>query len=734
LAQGRVLAAEQSLMAKDRSHFAVLTPQDVNHTAARRLELFVYDRAGIKRDGADVLYLTAPNRNHSRTVWLREALPKGPVTFLGTNGRGGMSHTAIRWAQLYSRYDALLAGNLNPDYPEDRWIMLTRLRGWVVFQGYSQEIQHACLERFSFDYDSRGVWTFRIPAGQGESVRVSACLQMVPGQNRITLSFLRHGAAELRAGLADHRRVTLILRPDVEDRSFHDTTKAFTGPEHRFPAATAPQPDGFVFGSNPGRRLFARLSSGRFVYQPEWHYMVHRPLEAERGLDPDSDLFSPGYFECVLAGGETVTLDAAIAAEAPPGLAAPFDPSLRPARRLPPDQALRAAMEQYIVRRQNLATVIAGYPWFLDWGRDTLIFVRGLVAAGQVDLSRAIVLQFAQFEAHGTLPNMIRGADARNRDTSDAPLWLFVACRDLLAAGQRQILESACGARTLRHVLVDMGQHLCQGTPNGIRMDPASGLLFSPSHFTWMDTNHPAGTPREGYPVEIQALWHAGLRLLADIDRGAARGRWRALADRVRKSAAKHFFLEDLGYMADCLHGPPGCPAADAEADDALRPNQLFALTLGLVREPAFSHRMLRACETLLVPGGIRSLADREVRRPLTIVHRGQTIGDPHHPYRGRYAGDEDSSRKPAYHNGTAWTWVFPSFCEAWHLVYGPSGRPTAAAWLGSVIDRMNTGCLGHLPEIMEGDAPHDPRGCDAQAWSASEAFRVWRLLNDPAD
>ncbi|MGD9249935.1 MAG: amylo-alpha-1,6-glucosidase, partial [Desulfobacterales bacterium] len=121
---------------------------------------------------------------------------------------------------------------------------------------------------------------------------------------------------------------------------------------------------------------------------------------------------------------------------------------------------------------------------------------------------------------------------------------------------------------------------------------------------------------------------------------------------------------------------------------------------------------------------------DNPVSQPLEIHHQGQRLGDPYHPYRGRYAGDEDTSRKPAYHNGTAWTWVFPSFCEAWFQVYGPAGRPAALAWLGSAVAGMSEGCLGQISEIMDGDWPHRPRGCDAQAWSVSEVLRVWRQLN----
>jgi hypothetical protein len=166
-------------------------------------------------------------------------------------------------------------------------------------------------------------------------------------------------------------------------------------------------------------------------------------------------------------------------------------------------------------------------------------------------------------------------------------------------------------------------------------------------------------------------------------------------------------------------------------ADDALRPNQLLAITLGAIKEPQKCRRILAACKELLVPGAIRSLADRPVRHGIKIDHHGKLINDPHHPYQGRYEGDEDTRRKPAYHNGTAWTWFFPSFCEAWAMTYGKESKETALSWLTSSARLIEHGCLGHIPEILDGDYPHTARGCDAQAWGASELLRVWLKLGN---
>jgi glycogen debranching enzyme len=198
----------------------------------------------------------------------------------------------------------------------------------------------------------------------------------------------------------------------------------------------------------------------------------------------------------------------------------------------------------------------------------------------------------------------------------------------------------------------------------------------------------------------------------------------------VQTSINRLYFRETLGYCTDCLHGPAGQPAATCQPDDALRPNQLFAVTMGAITDPHCTEKIVQACENLLIPGAIRSLADRPVQVPLAVYHQDRLLNDPHTPYQGRYEGDEDTRRKPAYHNGTAWTWVFPSFCEARYMVYGQNARAATRALLASALDLMNNGCLGHIPEIMDGDAPHQSRGCDAQAWSVSEVYRVWQMLD----
>jgi predicted glycogen debranching enzyme len=732
----RALAVENSLTSSGGDHFCLFLPRPApKNLRSLALQLAVHAEEGTRHAQARILQLPRAENAYVRRIFGRSEFLEEPMRFLSTNGRGAMLRAPVAWDSLASRYDALLAANFNPEVPEDRWVMFTRCRAWLVYQGFSQDINLDCLQAFALGEGKSAAWRYKIPSGQGQHVQLTVEMKMTPGRNALRVVFTRHSAGDDPARLADATPVRLILRPDLESRSFHDTTKAFTGPEHQFRAALRPAPHGFVFCPDAQRALSVAASSGRFVPEAEWCYMIHRLQDAERGQDPHGDLFSPGYFEIDLLGRETVSLSAlaapepvlAAAMEAPSGSSAAENQTPPVSK---PIDLLLAALDDYIVARGNLKTVIAGYPWFLDWGRDSLIFVRGLIAAGRFESARAVLKLFGQYEDRGTLPNMIRGSDAGNRDTSDAPLWFAVACAELTASeGDDGFLKSDCGGRRVRQVLGSVVRSYMAGTPNGVRMDPESGLIFSPSHYTWMDTNFPAGSPRQGYPVEIQVMWHAALLFLSRVEKKESR-RWQAQAARVRESLLRFFWLPELGCLSDCLHADPGQPARSARPDDAVRPNQLLAVTLGAIDSTDHMRRILSACEELLVPGGIRSLADRPVNYPIVIHHNGSALNDPYRPYWGAYCGDEDTRRKPAYHNGTAWTWPFPAYCEAWALAYGEPGRHTALAWLTSSIGLLESGCLGHLPEILDGDYPHTARGCDAQAWGASEWVRVWLKLS----
>jgi predicted glycogen debranching enzyme len=718
----------RALQGSDGIWFAMLTPLPTPDTNSRlTLDIRYFGVEGPTSAQVAVLYLAEGDRTGVSLDISSEAVRSTDPMALCTNGRGAMALVRGAWGEIRSQYDAMLAANFDPEVPVDRHVLLTRCRAWLVNRGYSQEIGAACLDRFSAGAAGGAMWRFVVPAGMGRQVTLDVAFNLVRDRNAATLSFTRAPGGSRDESLNDSIPVTLIVRPDIEDRINHCKTKAYEGPEQKWPKAIAATPDGFVFRPADGRSLRMTALPGGFTGEPQWSYMVGHPQDADRGFDGTSDLFSPGYFSLALRGGETACLSASAddTSAAKGHVPAPkVTPAPNPARL---DEVLLSAMRAFLVKRNDGLTVIAGYPWFLDWGRDTLIALRGMISAGFHVESREIVRQFARFEERGTLPNMIRGNDAGNRDTSDAPLWLFVACSDLAQTGAvPDLYRMDCGGRTLSDVLRSIAVNYVGGTENGIGMDESSGLIFSPAHFTWMDTNFPAATPRQGYPIEIQALWHAALQLMTGLD---SDHRWPALADKVKASILRHYCPQGQAFLSDCLHADAGMPAASAQADDALRPNQLLAICLGAVDDPAVSAAALSACEELLVPGAIRSLADRSVRHGLPVRLNGRLLNDPHRPYWGQYRGDEDTRRKPAYHNGTAWTWLFPSYAEGLFRVYGERSRRTALALLGSSVELLQRQCLGHLPELTDGDTPHSPRGTPAQAWSVTELYRVLTLL-----
>lgn len=723
------LQHEKSLPRKSGNYFALFNPPSETPVAHRELTLkmTVFEPQENVRVSAPVMQLCEAEHAQIITGFAAGEMLDRNRFAVCTNNHGALAQVRIAWGELRSKYDGLLAANLDPAVPVDRHLMFPRCRGWLIYRDYSTELTINCQQRFSMADDGTVRWQFGVPVGEGKLVPLEIALRMHPDANAISLTYSRRSATE-PDDLEDGAEVTLILRPDIDDRCNHGITKAFAGAEKAWPKAIDAREKGFCFAPDKRRVLHVELNDGAFFSAPEWYYCVGMPVDAERGMDAETDLFSPGYFSASLEGGDATELRAYVNDE--PDWKKLAEGVATQADSLSIEETMRLSMQQFIVKRDAFKTVIAGYPWFLDWGRDTLICLRGIIAAGMLKESRDILKQFAKFERNGTIPNMIRGNDDNNRETSDAPLWFFVACNELMhAEGNRKLLEEDCGGRTLKEILISIATGYINGTENGIQMDWNSGLIFSPSHYTWMDTNYPAGTPREGYPIEIQALWNYALRLLAEID--PATSEWTHFAKQVEAAIHTHYVIHtDHGaYLADNLSAVPHTPASEAQIDDALRCNQLFAVTLGAVTDESLARNMIDACEQLLIPGAIRSLADRPVNYP-AAVHRGDgsLLNDPYRPYWGIYSGDEDTRRKPAYHNGTAWTWPFPSYAEALVIAYGEPARPTAQAILASSTDIINNGCLRHSPEVLDGNAPHTQRGCGAQAWGATELFRVMKL------
>ncbi len=765
----------------------------------------------------------------------RSALEREQPLVLLTNGLGGMARLCVDLGAIKSKYDCLLAANLHPRLPVDRHVFAKRARVWVNADGFISPLDLRNLA--SFKPGPPAVWQFVANAGNGRTVEIVLRADMLPGRNTTVLRFERPAVnLATEKPLPDHCEVRLTLRVDIEDRNFHSETHRNGDADFHFSSNSHPLTGRAGFAFTPAADRHLRVYGDTGVYHPaaEWCENIAHPIEQSRGQTASGDAFSPGWFEIPRPRGARLTLvvtaeDTDPAADEIQRAFAPSSPSPLPllVRRspgeggregrgpgrgegsssssspspggsgessvFPPDDAfgqqlLRAA-RAFVVRRDDGITVIAGYPWFLDWGRDSLICARGLLAAGMTDQVRQLLLTFARFEKDGTLPNTIHGEDASNRDTSDAPLWFGIACEDFSSSssssssssipptgkgevkvpgelspqsplplpsegrglgvrsgplgrgegrGEVRVADDTFyqtptgNGRTLAEVLTSIAANYERGTPNGIRMDPASALIWSPSHFTWMDTNYPAGTPREGYPVEIQVLWIRLLRQLARIGAESARPRWQELAARAEASFNQYYWLAGPGYFADLLLAQPGQPAASAVPDNALRSNCLLAVSLGLVTGEPARRCVDAALRYLVVPGALRTLAPLPVNPPLPVFgNQGQLLNNPAEPYWGRYEGDEDTRRKPAYHNGTAWTWTFPIFCEALARAWdnAPGAVAAARAYLGSMDRLLMGGCLGQIPEILDGDAPHTQRGCDAQAWGVTEALRVWKLL-----
>lgn len=646
--------------------------------------------------------------------------------------RGASSLVRASFGEINGQYDALLALNPDPLVPSNRIVFLTRCRAWVRRKGYSAAVDACCATSFEAMADGLAAeWRFDVPVGEGRAIGLAARLILSPVANAAQLFFSRIQPADARP-LDASEDVELILRPDLEWRDFHAKTIANEGQKRHFANATRNLADGFEFAPDPRMAACARLSGGRFHRDDVWSHGVAHPEDAARGLGPSGDLFSPGWFEARLAEGEGICLSAGLRDELDDAFTGPAQAAFEDAG--DPRTTTTVAewissdpLSIYIADRDGLKTVIAGFPWFLDWGRDTLIVLRGLLASGRVDIVTDVIREFGRFEDRGTLPNIIHGNVVGNRDTSDAPLWYAVVVGELAERlSPARVASLKCGDRTVVDVVRSIVRGYIGGTPNGIHVDPATGLVFSPAHFTWMDTNHPAGTPREGYPVEIQALWIAALGVLG---RQFGLDEFEALRGQATSSFLRLFTM-DGGWLSDCLRAHPGEGASAAVREDAIRPNQLLAVTLGVVPDGGAEARaIVRATSELLVPGAIRSLADRPVEVPQPVFGAHGLLNDPLHPFWGRYEGDEDTRRKPAYHNGTAWTWQFPLFCEALWLAFGDEARDAALALLGSVSGMLGHGAIGQPPEIADGASPHAQRGCPAQAWGASEVVRVFHVL-----
>jgi predicted glycogen debranching enzyme len=354
-------------------------------------------------------------------------------------------------------------------------------------------------------------------------------------------------------------------------------------------------------------------------------------------------------------------------------------------------------------------TVIAGYHWFNDWGRDTMIALRGLtLATGRASDAAEILRSFAHYVSEGMLPNNFpdSSGDVPGYNTADATLWYVIALHSYAETTGDQALVDE-----LLPVLRDIVAWHTRGTRYHIGVDPNDGLLSageSGVQLTWMDAKvgDYVVTPRIGKPVEIQALWYNTLRIVAGFleTRGdSTAADLHAQADRARASFVARFTNSERPYLADVVDGPTG-------DDWTLRPNQIFAVSLPYpLLEGAAARAVVDAVgRDLLTSYGLRSLSPE----------------DP--AYRGMYGGNQ-YERDTAYHQGPVWTWLIGPYAEAHQRCYGDA--TAALDLLRPFADHLRDAGLGSISEILEGDPPHLPRGCIAQAWGVAEVLRVWRQL-----
>ena len=635
--------------------------------------------------------------------------------WLVTNGLGGYAAGSVSGART-RRYHGLLVAALKP--PIDRTVLVAKLDATARYSdavialgtneygdGTIDPRGFERLERFQLD-GLTPVWEYAI----GDAV-LEQRVTMVHGENTTLVSFkLLRATAPL----------SLDLRPFCTYRDYHGQTRGAN-----WTIAVAELPRGCEIRAFDGAQPYRlEIERGRFQSAPTWYWNFKQRAETARGLDDREDWFVPGTFSAELRLGETVTLRlATTAGEAQPlALAAEKQRQQRvlaaAAVDAEPDWVRRLALaaDQFIVRRGEAAdgrTVIAGYPWFSDWGRDTMIALPGLaLATGRHDVARNVLRTFAQFVSEGMLPNRFPdGGERPEYNTVDATLWYFHALDEYLAAtGDRALLAD------LYPVLSYIIDSHVRGTRYRIHVD-SDGLLYAGEpglQLTWMDAKIGdwVVTPRIGKPVEINALWYRALVAMesfaALMGDGLAERRFAKLAGSALRSFRRRYWSDERGYLADVVDGPAG------SADYSLRPNQIFAASLDtglLEREQA--RAVVDVCaRELWTSVGLRSLA-------------------PHEPaYAARYRGGP-RERDAVYHQGTVWSWLLGPFALAHFNAYRDAAA--ARAYLSRIAPHLREACVGQISEVFDGDAPHRPEGCVAQAWSVAEVLRAWRVIGAAA-
>jgi len=630
-----------------------------------------------------------------------EARPELDREWLLTNGLGGFAMGTACGAPT-RRYHGLLIGAASP--PIDRIVALHGTIDTITLPGSGELPLSTFLfgdgasphpdgwtRLLTFQCDlNEAVWRWTLPTGMTISKRLS----LKPGIN----------ACRIRwhvAGLPD--TAMLRVRPLVLLRPFH---------------ALQAEPTDEIALKHSGRTLrvsrgetalLLRSSRGDWAGEPQWWKDFEYPIERSRGYDHREYSLATSTIEVPLSTSQprfelTAEMDAFV----------PMAPPAPAHERRPIEERLSRAAAQFIVARDGPThgkpgvSIIAGYPWFADWGRDAMISLPGLlVATGRLDEARGVLETFAGRMQDGLIPNRFDDLvkDAAHYNTADASLWFLQALHAWIEA----VGAAAPGASDLIGVAVDIVDAHIAGRCPGVRMDD-DGLIeagIEGEALTWMDAriDGVAVTPRIGKPIELSALWHSGLRLLAaHVD---ARDRDRLIATaNLTCSSFGAFWNAEAGCCFDVLARDGNGWSGDAR----IRPNQLFAVSLP--HSPLTPSQQCQTVEAvrehLLTPYGLRTLS------PI----------DPE--YRGRFEGTM-TDRDTAYHNGTVWPWLIGPWCDAIRSIADNHDSATREVQnaTASLLDSLDQGCTGQIAEIYDGDAPHRPHGCPAQAWSVANLLRA---------
>ncbi|MBN1486344.1 MAG: amylo-alpha-1,6-glucosidase [Anaerolineae bacterium] len=631
--------------------------------------------------------------------------------WLVTNGIGGYASGTVA-GMLTRRYHGLLVAALRP--PVERTLLLTKFDETATYRNNTYALfsnrwrdgqvePEGCqyLQRFHLE-GTVPVWTFSFA-----DVVLEKRIWMEPGFNT---TYVRYDLCRASENL------TLDLKALVNYRDHHGNTHAADWEMQLLPVE-----HGLLILARQDAVPFYILSSGAsFRLAHTWIHDFYLDIEAYRGYDELDDNLNAGVFTAELAPGAALTLVAST--DPAPNLDGEtaymerhvYEIGLVVQAGNPDNSAIHQlvlAADQFIVQRSlpydmDGRTIIAGYPWFTDWGRDTMISLPGLtLATGRYAVARRILLTFAHFVDQGMLPNRFPDAgEAPEYNTVDATLWYFEAVRAYYAATEDKGL-----LQELFPVLVDIISCHQRGTRYNIHVDPVDGLLYAGEdgvQLTWMDAKVEdwVVTPRIGKPVEINALWFHALLTMAEFARilGEPDVPYTTAAECVGESFSR-FWNPELNCCYDVLDGPDGDAAA-------IRPNQIFAVSLlHSPLSPEQQRAVVEVCEQhLLTPYGLRSLAPGDAA------------------YIGHYGGDL-RTRDAAYHQGTTWGWLIGPFVTAHLRVY--QDKEKAYGFLQPLLKHLETHAVGSLSEIFDGDAPFTPRGCYAQAWTVAELLRVLRQL-----